>query len=83
MKNIILISLSLILMGCSSKRVFTDKQMRVCMADFSEVSYNYAKKMCKCVKKGYESAKNSESEIDITLACTEDLIINNFDKLFE
>ena len=71
-------------MGCSSKRVFTDEQNRECMENYySEINYNYAKKMCACVKKGYESAKNFESEIDITLACSEDLIINNFDKLFE
>ena len=75
MKNIILISLALILMGCSSKRVFTDKQNRQCMANFSEIDNNYAKKMCACVKKGYESGKNFDSVVDITLACAEDIEI--------
>ena len=71
-------------MGCSSKRVFTDEQNRECMENYySEINYNYAKKMCACVKKGYESSKNFEDEVDITFACTEDLIINKFDTLFE
>ena len=83
MKNIILISLTLILMGCSSKRVFTDKQNRECMANFSDIDYNYAKKMCACVKKGYESGKDFDSVVDITFDCSENLIINEFDTLFE
>ena len=58
-------------MGCSSKRVFTDKQNKQCMANFSDIDYSDAKKMCACVKKGYESAKKYNSVVDITLACVE------------
>ena len=69
-------------MGCSSKRVFTDEQHRQCMANMSDIDYGYAKKMCACVKKGYESAKNFVDEVNTMADCQLEEI-NKFDTLFE
>ena len=70
-------------MGCSSKRVFTDEQHRQCMANMSDIDYGYAKKMCACVKKGYESGKNYGSVVDITVNCSADAIINEYENYIQ